>query len=146
MENETRNIVKTRFFQRSANLSTCFCQATLAQRKEILFLLTSEYNLVKMHAKWGAISKVLPLSELIEFATAAKQFLHTHNLCILYEILYFYPHCIAVCEHSFHIEKAVLSFSTNSPPAIALSEMFFHTEKAVCNFSTNSHNSNSPES
>jgi hypothetical protein len=78
-----KNIVNTRFFQRLANSSTCFCQATLARWREILFLLTSEYNLVKMHAKRDAMSKVLPLSELVEFATAAKQFLHTPNLQIL---------------------------------------------------------------
>jgi hypothetical protein len=76
-----------RFIQRSANSSTCFCQTTLAQWKEILFLLTFEFNLVKMHAKWEVRSKMLPLFGLVEFATAAKQFLHTPNLRILYEIL-----------------------------------------------------------
>jgi hypothetical protein len=68
-----KNIVNTRFFQRSANSSTCFCQAPLARWREILFLLTSEYNLVKMHAKREVMSLSL-LKPFIDFLHKIKNY------------------------------------------------------------------------
>jgi hypothetical protein len=66
-----------------------------------------------MHAKREAKSKVLPPPELVEFATAAKQFLHTHNLRILYEY----------CTTNYTAVPNVKAFSHKRRPCSVLAQI-----------------------